>query len=102
MAVLDIISTNSIYFQLVFNISFFILIVCGFFIYQRKKISVFYGTEQQSWFAKFSLALKEHWKYDKDKLKERCGTEATLYLYFLKICCIFFFYGKYRNDLKIV
>jgi hypothetical protein len=98
MAVLDIISTNSIYFQLVFNISFFILIVCGFFIYQRKKISVFYGTEQQSWLSKFSKAMNEHWEYDKDKMKERCGTEATLYLYFLKLCCLFFFYSKYHYD----
>jgi hypothetical protein len=99
MAVLEIISTNSIYFQLVFNISFFILIVCGFFIYQRKKISVFYGTEQSSWLSKFYQAVSEHWKYDKDEIKKSCGTEATLYLYFLKVCCLFFFYGKYQHDL---
>lgn len=99
MAILDIISTNSIYFQLVFNISFFFLIVCGFFIFQRKKISAFYGTDEQSWFRKLSQALSEHWKYDKDKMKDRCGTEATLYLYFLKLCCLFFFYGKYQHYL---
>jgi hypothetical protein len=35
--------------------------------------------------------LIDHWNLSENIVKKECGTEATLYLFFLKLSCLFFF-----------